>query len=253
METLKYKQIGQGKKIIVFLHELMGDSNNYNNIIPYLDKEEFTYIFVDLRGYGLSKEIKGEYSCNEAAFDIKKLIDFLGINSYFLLAHSMSTMIAQKISIIDKRVAKLILITPIPAAGIKMNENVKTKLISEMEKNIDKIEQIVEDSSKRYNNTWKKYRIDMAYNSSTLEARVGYMKMYLNTDFQEEAQNNINIPIKIIVGKYDFPVFAINQVSKNFSKYEDVEIIECNEAGHYPMCECPVFFASKIEEWCCKL
>ena len=31
---------------------------------------------------------------------------------------------------------------------------------------------------------------------------------------------------------------------------KDVEIVECQEAGHYPMIECPVFFASKIEEFC---
>ena len=74
--------------------------------------------------------------------------------------------------------------------------------------------------------------------------------MYLETDFSDEAQN-INIPIKIIVGKYDFPIFGLKSVTKLFtSYYSDLEIIECQEAGHYPMLECPVYFASKIEELC---
>ena len=32
--------------------------------------------------------------------------------------------------------------------------------------------------------------------------------------------------------------------------YNDFEIIECMEAGHYPMIECPVYFATEIENFC---
>lgn len=250
MIELGYKVVGEGDIKVLFLHELMGDHTNYDNIVSYLDLEKYSYFFVDLRGYGLSKKIKGEYSCDEASQDVKNLVSKLNIDEYFLVAHSMSTMIAQKIALIDNRVKKLILTTPIPASGIRMNEKAKENLISQMNSNKNKIEEIVEDSSKRYNQTWKDYRINLAYNCSTLEARVGYMKMYLNTNFQQEAEDNINIPIKIIVGKHDFPVFAFNQVNRNFSKYKDVEIVECNEAGHYPMIECPVFFATHIENSC---
>jgi len=249
MTILKYKIIGEGKKKIVFLHELMGDHKNYDFCLPFLDKKNFTYIFVDLRGYGLSKDIKGEYSCDEAANDIKNLVEKLNFQEYFLVGHSMSTMIVQKIALIDKRVKKLLLITPISAAGIKMKEDAKNKLIQQMEENNGKIEQIVESSSKRYNKTWKNYRIDLAYNCSTLEARIGYMKMYLNTDFLKEAYENINIPIEIIVGAHDFPVFSINQIKKSFFKYKDIKIIESKEAGHYPMIETPVLFASILENF----
>ncbi len=73
----------------------------------------------------MSKNIKGEYSCEEASNDVKNLLLNLDIKEYFLVAHSMSTMIAQKIALIDKRVKKLLLITPISAAGIKMKEECK--------------------------------------------------------------------------------------------------------------------------------
>jgi pimeloyl-ACP methyl ester carboxylesterase len=163
----------------------------------------------------------------------------------------MSTMIAQKIALIDDRVSKLILITPIPASGVKVPEIVEKSLLKDMQKNESKIEEIVYSASKRHNETWAKNRIKMAYDASTVEARVGYMKMYMHTDFSDEV-HNIKIPIKIIVGKYDFPIFGLKLVTKLFTHYyDDVEIIECQEAGHYPMIECPVYFASKIEEFCC--
>jgi len=250
MVTLGHKIIGTGNKKVLFLHELMGNYKNYEPIFPYLDEENFTFIFVDLRGYGLSKDIKGEYSCDEASNDVKNLITYLNIDEVVILAHSMSTMIAQKIALIDTRVTKLILTTPIPASGVKLPQIAENSLIKDMQKNESKIEEIVYGASKRHNKTWAKRRIEMGYEASTVDARVGYMKMYMHTDFSDEVKD-INIPIKIIVGKNDLPIFGLKLVTKLFTHYyNNVEIIECQEAGHYPMIECPVYFASKMEEFC---
>lgn len=242
--------IGKGNKAIFVLHELMGDCRNYEPSFAYLNTQEFTYVFIDHRGYGKSKEIVGQYSCEEAAYDISGLITHLGFKEVYLTAHSMSTMIAQKAALLDKRIIQLNLITPISAEGIKMKPEAKEKMLLQMQQNESKIEEIVESASKRYNDTWRQYRIDMAYTSSVLEARVGYMKMYLEADFLQEAQEGIDIPIKILTGAEDFPVFSKTHVQKLFKGYKDVEIVECAVAGHYPMIECPVLFATQLEKWC---
>lgn len=242
--------MGQGKHIIFVLHELMGDCRNYEPSFAYLNTEAFTYVFIDHRGYGKSKTIQGEYSCEEAAQDISTLITHLGFKEVYLTAHSMSTMIAQKAALLDKRIIQLNLITPISAAGIKMKPDAKETMLLQMQQNESKIEEIVEAASKRYNDVWRQYRIDMAYSSSVLEARVGYMKMYLETDFLHEAQEGIDVPIKILTGAEDFPVFSKPHVQKLFKGYRDVEIVECPIAGHYPMIECPVYFVTQLEKWC---
>lgn len=250
MILLNYKKIGTGNKTIIVLHELMGDHRNYDSILPYIDTTNFTYIFVDHRGYGLSKDIVGEYTCDEAANDVKNLITDLNLKEVNLLAHSMSTMIAQKVALIDDRIKQLILITPISASGIKMKPEAQAKLIENMKKNENLIEQVVESASKRYNQPWKDYRINMGYDASTLEARIGYMTMYLTTDFINEVKD-INIPIKIMVGHHDLPAFHKNNIKKQFENYyNDFEIIECMEAGHYPMIECPVYFSTEVERFC---
>ena len=74
MTLLGHKIVGSGKKHILVLHELMGDHTNFDPILPYIDTTNFTYIFTDHRGYGLSKNISGEYTCEEAANDVKNLI-----------------------------------------------------------------------------------------------------------------------------------------------------------------------------------
>ncbi|MBL3519822.1 alpha/beta hydrolase [Arcobacter lanthieri] len=249
MEILGYKQIGNGKNNIIFLHELFGDCTNYEAIFPFLDKENFSYFFVDLRGYGLSKDILGIYNLEEAINDISNLVSYLKIEKYILIAHSMSTMIAQHIASKDIKLKQLILITPISYKGVKSTQKAKENLLSQIGKDSKKIKEIVEQSSIRYNQTWKNYRINLALNCSILKARLGYMSMYLNINFEKSQDLNINIPIKIITGKYDFPVFSKNEVSKYFQEFSNIEIVECEEAGHYPMIECPIFFASKIESW----
>ena len=252
MEILAYNKIGNGVINIIFLHELMGDSSNYKACLNYFDENLFSCFMVDLRGYGESKNILGKYNLEEAKNDIINLVSFLKLENYILVAHSMSTMIAQHIASVDKRMEKIILITPISYLGVKSTLKAKENLLSQMKKNSGKIEEIVEQSSKRYNLIWKKYRVNLAYNCSLLEARISYMDMYLNIDFESIGNNKlkINIPIKIITGKHDFSVFSKIEVSKYFQEFNDVEILEFEEAGHYPMIECPVYFASKIESWC---
>jgi pimeloyl-ACP methyl ester carboxylesterase len=250
MTILNYKKFGNGEKKLIFLHELMGDCTNYENCLIYFDKNLFTIFMVDLRGYGLSKNILGKYNLDEAVNDVINLVTNLKLTDYVLVAHSMSSMIAQHITSKDKRVKKLILLTPISYKGVKSTQKAKDSLLTQMEKNSGKIEDIVEQSSKRYNQIWKDYRINLAYNSSLLEARISYMNMYLNIDYESNFEKlEIDVPIKIITGKYDFPVFSKNEVAKYFEEFNDVEIVEFEEAGHYPMIESPVLFASKIEFW----
>ena len=73
--------------------------------------------------------------------------------------------------------------------------------------------------------------------------------MYLSNDFSNEAKD-LQTKVCIIVGKYDLPAFHKNSVEKQFIKYyPNMELIECMESGHYPMIECPVFFANKLEQF----
>lgn len=69
MELIAHKQIGSGKEKVLVMHNWMGDSTSYDSMRPYLNTDEYTYVFVDLRGYGRSKEMRGTYSVEEASSD----------------------------------------------------------------------------------------------------------------------------------------------------------------------------------------
>ena len=149
--AINYKKLGTGTKTVIIMHEWMGDHTNYNATMPYLDIKNYTWIFVDFRGYGLSKDIKGEYSLQEACDDIVSLVNSLNLDEVHLVGHSMSSLIAQKLSLIlEKKVKTLILITAIAPTGIKMKEEAKEKLLSNVKNEKGVIEQVVESASKRY-------------------------------------------------------------------------------------------------------
>ncbi len=250
MAELNYKKIGNGSQTLIIMHEWMGDHTNYDATVPYLDTEKYTFIFVDFRGYGLSKDIEGKFDLFEACNDIKNLILKLRLTKFHLLGHSMSSLIAQRIALdLQEQVKTLILVTPIPPSGIKMTPSAKEKLLTNVKEENGVIEQVVEGASKRYNKIWKDYRKELAHNCSTLEAKLGYMNMYLSNDFSEEIEG-LETKVRIIVGKYDLPAFHKNTVQKQFVKYyPNLELVECMEAGHYPMIECPVFFANQLEKF----
>lgn len=56
-------------------------------MLPYLNTDDYTYLFVDLRGYGHSKEMRGTYSVEEASADAIKLINSLAWNKFHLVGH----------------------------------------------------------------------------------------------------------------------------------------------------------------------
>ena len=85
MKFIAHKQIGSGKEKVLVMHNWMGDSTSYDSMLPYLDTDEYTYVFVDLRGYGCSKEMRGTYSVEEASTDAIKLIDSFAWNKFHLI------------------------------------------------------------------------------------------------------------------------------------------------------------------------
>lgn len=249
MTILRYSTIGSGTELVIVLHEWLGDHSNYDPVLPYLNTEKFKWLFVDLRGYGLSKDFSGQYTCQEASEDVQRLIQKLGVQKANMVGHSMSAMVVQKIAVDSPAsIIKMVLVTPVPASGIQINEEDATILRASIFDDSKIRDAINQRTGERYNSTWLDTKLKLANNASIPEARAGYLEMVLKTDFSDNIKG-LEIPVRVIVGKYDIPAFQKQIIQKLFSDwFFDLEIIECNESGHYPMLECPIFFASTLEK-----
>ncbi len=250
MELIAHKQIGSGKEKVLVMHHWMGDSTSYDSMIPYLNTNDYTYVFVDLRGYGRSMEMKGTYSVEEASKDAMKLIDSLAWDNFHLIGHSMSGMIVQKIAVSNpSRVKSVIAITPVPACGSpgpkEMMDFFESAALNNDEAAMECVNTL---TSNRYTKAFAKKMVLDNRQWSTSEARLGYMKMFFYTDFSE-AVKGLQTPILVLIGEHDFKGSEAFMRSTFLEWYPNAQLECCKASGHYPMIETPIALVTTIEKF----
>ncbi len=134
--VLGYETFGSGSEKVIVLHDWMGDSSNYASVKQWLDSNQFTYAFAEVRGYGKSKTISGEYTTDEVAGDVFKLADHLGWQKYHLVGHSMNGMAGFKAVMLDwqdqKRIKSFVAVTPVTPDGYPASDDDKAFLMATM-------------------------------------------------------------------------------------------------------------------------
>lgn len=250
MEFIAHKQIGSGKERVLVMHHWMGDSTSYDFMLPYLNTADYTYVFVDLRGYGRSKEMQGTYTVEEASSDAIKLVDSLAWDKFHLIGHSMSGMIVQKIAVDNPaRVKSIIAITPVPACGSPVPKEMLSFFESAaLNNDAAAMEGVSLLTSNRYTTAFAKKMVADNRQWSTSEARLGYMNMFFHTDFSESVKG-LRTPILVLVGEHDYEG-SDAVMHRTFLKwYPNAQLECCKESGHYPMIETPIALVTKIEKF----
>src|SRR5260370_3751453 len=120
-----HKTIGNGPTKVLVIHGWFGDHRVFTPIFVCLDTASHTYAFVDIRGYGNSRDISGEYTIGEVAADAIALADRLGWPEFHVIGHSMGGKAAQKVAMLaGPRVKSIVALTPVPASALPFDDNV---------------------------------------------------------------------------------------------------------------------------------
>lgn len=240
--------IGSGKEKVLVLHNWFSDSTSFSPMHPYLDPENFTYLFADLRGYGQSKSLKGSHTLEEACQDALDLTRSLNWDSFHIIGHSMSGMIAQKIAIDNPtKVKSVIALTPVPACGSKSPPEV-TEFLKQaaLGNDANAIEAINLITNRKFSPHIAKSIIDHWRACSTPEARVGYLDMFTHNDFSQSAQG-CPVPMLVLHAEYDYPG-TLELFRNTFLKwYSNPKLEICEASGHFPPQEVPIALATTIE------
>ena len=77
-----HKQIGDGPVRVVVIPGWFGDHRAFEAMFDFLDVKRFSYAFIDIRGYGDSRDEAGDYTMAEIAIDTLALADRLGWRSF---------------------------------------------------------------------------------------------------------------------------------------------------------------------------
>ena len=93
--TLGYVQLGDPHGVpVVLIHGYTDSDLDWAPLLPYLSKD-FRLVVVDLRGHGESSKPECCYSRLDFAYDVKLLLDALGITRADIVGHSLGSMVAQ--------------------------------------------------------------------------------------------------------------------------------------------------------------
>jgi pimeloyl-ACP methyl ester carboxylesterase len=94
-ETLAYVDWGNPRgRAVVLIHGYTDNARDWVPLLPYLSKD-LRLILVDLRGHGQSSKPECCYNRFDFAYDIKLLLDALGIAKADVIGHSLGSIVAQ--------------------------------------------------------------------------------------------------------------------------------------------------------------
>ncbi|MFH4966503.1 alpha/beta hydrolase [Gaetbulibacter sp. M235] len=248
--SIGHNIIGTGDKKVIALHSWMDDAESWNSTIPYLNIEEYTYAFMDVRGYGKSKEIKGQFNSDEIANDVFNLADTLHWDKFYLIGHSMCGLAAQKASLLDKqnRILKIVLVTPVSASGFPADKDDKdffTSIVQNKEMSAMAYGVFTSDRLSVY---WKEMRAKRHLQVTDSEAQLAYINMWTEENFYNEMVE-VSKPFLVLSGKHDHIQFQISSQREAFKNFKNVEFIELENSGHFPMQETPLYLVSLIENY----
>ena len=244
-----YELVGKGPHRVVVLHGWFGDHTVWTPTYPFIDKDQFSFAFLDYRGYGASRRMSGDYSMKQISADTIELADHLGWDSFSIVGHSMGGQAAQRVAVdAPRRVRTLVGVTPAPSTGMQMPPEA-VAMFAAVADSDETGEQIIGLSlGGRLTPEVAKHIMRSTRETTEIEAFRGYGRAFIETDFAEAARS-IEVPFLILVGEYDGGITEafVRAVFPPLYPHVDIEIIA--NSGHYPMLETPTWLVTRIERF----
>ncbi|MGH8822067.1 MAG: alpha/beta fold hydrolase, partial [Rhodoferax sp.] len=76
--------VGTGSHRVIAVHGWFGSASGWGPLTKILDRDKFTYAFMDARGYGGMKGSAGPFTVEQMADDVVALADGLGWDKFDL-------------------------------------------------------------------------------------------------------------------------------------------------------------------------
>ena len=245
-----YTKIGEGDCKVIALHDWMGNTTNWDSLHAIIDRQAFSFAFMDIRGYGKALDTEGSYNSQEIVNDIIQLADSLGWDSFNIIGHSMTAMpvVSMLNSAYESRLKSMMLIAPVGPQGFALDaENAQffTSIIQS--------EQVAATAYAAFTgnslgSNWYKSKAKNLLAHTSKKAMHGYLNMWSTENFMDRVKGHSK-PIQILYGKQDHPGFGLASLEANFGHFPNTEFIGIDNAGHYPMLQVPIYTLHLIEHY----
>ena len=241
--------VGSGAHHGLALHGWFGSARGWGTLPDYLDGSAYTYVFMDLRGYGDRQQVPGAFTMAEAASDAIALADELGWERFSMIGHSMSGQAIQHVLLrFPGRVRRLVALNPIPATGIRFDDEGWALFSGAAESREYRSVITTITTGNRLPSAFVDQIVQHSLDNSTPEAVAAYLTSWANTDISRQVKGH-QTAIKVIIGEHD-PAMSVPVMEQTWLKfYPGAELEVLSNAGHFPMYETPAALAASIEEF----
>lgn len=253
---LYYEVAGAGTPLVM-VHAGVADSRQWNNEFTYFSQSN-QVIRYDMRGYGKSEPVDGEFSHMS---DLVSLLDTLGVHEpIVIMGCSMGGGLAMDFALSHpSRVQALVMVDSAPS-GLELDVPTPAKF-SEAEKafesgDLDLLAEIETQiwfdgmgrTPEQVNDTMRKLLYEMNRLALSHEVK-GLGKRLPNTETPAfDRLERLGMPVLIIVGSHDTPyILAAADYMKEKIKSADKITIE--DAAHLPNMDQPQEFQNIVEQF----
>ena len=244
-----HKLMGEGASRVLMLHGWLGDQRIFEPLFDSLNLENFTYAFMDCRGYGSSRDLAGAYTIEEIARDAFTLAQQLGWDWFHVVGHCMGGMVAQHMLADDpERVRAAVLIAPVPACGMRFDEDTWALFQGAIDDPVNRAAIVDFSTGSRLSATWLEAMGARSVACSARAAFAGYLEAWMRTDFSARMSGGTQ-RIKVLLGEHD-PAITPALMSETILAWNTrAEMDILYNCGHYPMLEMPVYLATVMERF----
>lgn len=253
---LYYEIAGAGTPLVM-VHAGVADSRQWNNEFAYFS-QSYRVIRYDLRGYGKSEPVDGEFS---HMGDLVSLLDTLGVHEpVVVMGCSMGGVLAMDLALSHPSRVKAVVMVDSAPSGLELDVPTLSKF-GEAEKafeagDLDRVAEIETQiwfdgmgrTPEQVNPTMRKLLLEMNRLALAHEVK-GLGKRLPNTEVPAfDRLESLRIPVLIIVGSHDTP-YTLAAADYMQEKIKFADKISIEDAAHLPNMDQPQEFQKVVEEF----
>jgi esterase len=245
---LAFTSVGHGPNRIMAAHTWLCDHQTYTPMMAFIDKEKFTVVFPDFRGYGKSRELKGEYTIREMGNDLLELAQHLGWDRFHLVGNSMGGQAAQWAATQKAaagKVLSLTLICSVPAHGFPLDEQGAAFFGAAADSGEVRGQCASAVTSGRLGEGFAKFVTKLSLETASAEVIRKYLAAWTQNDVSAEV-SGFKGPVRVFVGGHDPVLTETLMREKVLPLFPQATIETIEGAGHYPPAETPARTAELV-------
>jgi esterase len=238
--------VGHGSTHVVVSHGWMGDSHLFDPMLEFIDKDKFSYAFIDCRGYGARVDDSGPKTIEASAQDVLGVAEHLGWDKFHVVGHSMGGMVAQRLMAdVSERLQSVVLVAPVPASGATLDD-ARRALLAKAIREPQARRELIDINTGRLRDASFLDDLLAASVAGTSEAGLlGYLDSWAGNNFRAEVEGS-TVNTLVVVGEVDPGCTEARMKETVLDWYPCSSLKVLAKIGHYPMRECPEELASVL-------